>query len=42
MQRFQAFTGQLRKDPDVGKALQSTYSASAAQLGQAFAAAGAR
>ena len=42
MQRFQAFTGQLRKDPDVGKALQSTYSASPAQLGQAFATAGAR
>lgn len=42
MQRFQAFTGQLRKDPDVGKALQSTYSASAAQLGQAFATTGAR
>jgi hypothetical protein len=42
MQRFQAFTGQLRKDPDVGKALQSTYSASAAQLGRAFATAGAR
>lgn len=42
MQRFQSFTAALRKDPDVGKGLQSVYSASAAQMGQAFAAAGAR
>jgi hypothetical protein len=42
MQRFQQFTSELRKSPDVAKALQTVYSATSAQLGQAFVAAGAR
>lgn len=42
MQRFQQFTLELRKNPDVGKALQTVYAATSAQLGQAFVAAGAR
>ncbi|MEY2727538.1 MAG: hypothetical protein RLZZ458_3405 [Planctomycetota bacterium] len=42
MQRFQQFTAELRKSPDVAKALQTVYSSTAAQLGQAFVAAGAR